>query len=313
LIVKLRVYLTAEAKSFMRNPLQSFALLVLVCCPVAFSQQPAVIKVWPGKAPGDTGEIGEEKWQPAKPKALAQRLLTNVTEPSITVYRPAKDKDTGAAVVICPGGGYNLLAMDLEGEEVAAWLTSIGVTGIVLKYRVPRRKDVVQHKLPLADAQRALSVVRSRAKEWGIDPRRIGMLGFSAGGHLAAAAATNYAKRAYDPIDETDTVLCRPDFVVLVYPAYLAAKDGRLNPELRVNSRTPPTFLVHASNDPISPANSVAFYQALRRSKVPAELHLYTSGRHGFGLRQSNQPCSTWPQRCETWLRSRGILQKQTN
>jgi acetyl esterase/lipase len=181
----------------------------------------------------------------------------------------------------------------------------------VLKYRVPSRKDVVGHKLPLADAQRALSVVRARAKEWGIDPKRVGILGFSAGGHLAAAAGTNYAKRAYEPIDETDTILCRPDFVILVYPAYLAAKEGGLNPEIRVTPRTPPTFLIHAGDDPISPENSVALYQALRRNKVPAELHIYAAGGHGFGLRRSQQPCSTWPRRCEEWLRARGILDKR--
>jgi acetyl esterase/lipase len=272
------------------------------------AQTPTVVKVWPDKAPDDTGEVGEEKWVPAKPKALAQKLLTNVTEPTLSVYRPAKEKDTGAAVVICPGGGYNVLAMDLEGEEVATWLNSIGVTGIVLKYRVPARKDVVRHKLPLADTQRALSVVRARAKEWGIDPKRVGILGFSAGGHLAAAAATNYAKRAYEPIDETDTILCRPDFVVLIYPAYLAGKGGGVSPEIRVTGRTPPAFLVHASDDPISPENSVVFYLALRKNKVAAELHLFTSGGHGFGLRPSERPCSTWPQRCEDWMRGQGVL-----
>jgi acetyl esterase/lipase len=273
------------------------------------AQPPAVVPVWPDKAPGETGEIGEEKWAPAKPKALAQKLLTNVSKPTLTVYRPARDKDTGTAVVICPGGGYNILAMDLEGEEVAQWLNSVGVTAIILKYRVPRRKDVVQHQLPLADAQRAVSVVRSRAKEWGLDPKRLGILGFSAGGHLAAAAATNYARRSYEPIDGVDTVLCRPDFVVLVYPAYLMGKNGALNPEIRVNARTPPTFLVHAGDDPVSPENSVAMYRALQRNKVPAELHLYAGGGHGFGLRPSAQPCSHWPLRCEEWLRGRGLLQ----
>jgi acetyl esterase/lipase len=274
------------------------------------AQTPTVVKVWLDRAPDDTGEVGEEKWVPAKPMALAQKLLTNVTEPTLSIYRPARDKDIGAAVVICPGGGYNLLAMDLEGEEVAAWLNSIGVTGIVLKYRVPARKDMVRHKLPLADAQRALSVVRARAKDWGIDPKRVGILGFSAGGHLAAAAATNYARRAYEPIDETDTILCRPDFVVLIYPAYLAAKGGGTSPEIRVTGRTPPTFLVHAGDDPVSSENSVVLYQALRKSKVPAELHLFAGGGHGFGLRPSDRPCSTWPRRCEEWLRGQGLLKR---
>jgi acetyl esterase/lipase len=225
------------------------------------------------------------------------------------MYFPPKEKDTGAAVVICPGGGYNVLAMDLEGEEVAAWLNSIGVTGIVLKYRVPARNGQPRHQAPLQDAQWALSLVRSHAADWRIDPGRIGILGFSAGGHLAAAAATNHDRRQYDALDAVDKVSCKPDFVVLIYPAYLTAKDG-LAPEIRVTKETPPTFLAHAADDPVSPENSIAFFKALRRAGVPAELHIYGSGGHGFGLRHSDHPCSTWPQRCEEWLRSRGLLRK---
>ena len=267
---------------------------------------PQTLDVWPGKAPGEKGAIAPEKSERSK----SVTRISNVSHPTLTVYRPAKDKDTGAAVVIAPGGGYNILAWDLEGEEVARWLNSLGVTGIVLKYRVPRREGT---KGPppqaLMDAQRALSLVRSKAKEWGLDPHRIGMLGFSAGGHLTAWAATNFDKRAYEPVDDLDKVSCRPDFAVLVYPGGVVtrAKD-ELSPEIRVTKATPPTFFAHASDDRVRPENSVVMYLALKKVGVPAELHVYASGGHGFGLRPSARPCSTWPQRCAAWLRSQGFL-----
>ncbi len=276
------------------------------------ADKPLVLDVWPGKVPGEKGDIGEEKILEQKPNEKQVKRLTNVTKPTITIFRPAKDKDTGASVVIAPGGGYHILAWDLEGEEVAQWLNSIGVTGIVLKYRVPRRPSDPKDKPPigpLQDAQRAMSLVRSKAKDWGLDPKRIGILGFSAGGHLAAAASTNYDKRAYEPIDEIDKVSCRPDFSVLVYPAYLQAKDkDELMPDIRVNAESPPTFFAHASNDGVKSDNSVIMYLALKRAGVPAEMHIYTTGGHGFGLRPSDQPCSTWPARCADWMRSQGFL-----
>jgi acetyl esterase/lipase len=215
------------------------------------------------------------------------------------------------AVVICPGGGYNLLAFDLEGEEVAAWLNSIGITGIVLKYRVPRREGTPRDQPPiqaLMDAQRALSQVRSKAGEWGIDPKRIGILGFSAGGHLSAWAATHFDERAYTPIDDTDKLSCRPDFAVLVYPGGMDRKGDTSSPIAHVSSTTPPMFLAHASDDPVNCKNSVEMFLALKNAKVPAELHIYSSGGHGFGLRPSAHPCCTWTQRCGEWLRDRQIL-----
>lgn len=277
---------------------------------------PRTLPIWPGTAPGEKGDVGPEKTEVPKPgdKHPVTRI-TNVTQPTITIYRPAADRDTGAAVVICPGGGYNILAIDLEGQEVASWLNSIGVTGIVLKYRVPRRPGDPKDKPPvcsLQDAQRAVSLVRSHAKEWGIDPERIGILGFSAGGHLSASAATNFDKRAYESLDAVDQVSCRPDFVVLIYPAYLVGKDKtQLNPEIRVSAKTPPTFLAHAGNDGVDAENSVAFYLACKRAKVPAELHIYTTGGHGFGLRPTEEPCSTWPQRCAEWLKKQGFLKME--
>lgn len=288
--------------------------LTLLLCGQAEAADLHVYDVWPGKAPGESGPVGDEKVSDVTYNKLKFKQLTNVSKPTLTLYRPAKDKDTGAAVVICPGGAYQILAFEHEGEEVAKWLNSIGVTGILLKYRVPRRPGQAKDKPPigpLQDAQRTLSLVRSKAGEWGIDPKRIGILGFSAGGHLTAAAATNFDKRAYDPIDETDQVSCRPDFAVVIYPGYLADKENKqLNPDIRVSAQTPPCFFVHAHDDPIPVESSVLMYLALKRAKVPAELHVYASGGHGYGLRPSEHPCSTWPQRCAEWMRKQGYLER---
>ena len=281
----------------------------------AESDKPLTVDVWPGKPPGDTGTIGEEKVLEQKTGTPQVKRITNVTRPTLTVYRPAKDKDTGAAVIIAPGGGYSILAWDLEGEEVAKWLNSIGVTGIVLKYRVPRRPDTPAGTAPpqaLMDAQRAMSLVRSKASEWGIDPHRIGMLGFSAGGHLTAWTATNSDKRVYDAVDDVDKVSCRPDFAVLCYPAYLLPKGKQeLAPDIRVSKETPPTFFVHASDDKgVSPENSITMFLALKKAGVPAELHVYPTGGHGFGLRPSEKSVSTWPARCAEWMKVQGLLKQ---
>jgi acetyl esterase/lipase len=226
------------------------------------------------------------------------------------VFRAPADKDTGTAVVICPGGGYNILAFGHEGTEVAQWLNSLGVTGIVLKYRVPARKGQARHAPPLQDAQRALGLVRSHAKEWGLDPKRVGVLGFSAGGHLAAALSTNYAQRTYTSVDAADSASCRPDFTLLIYPAYLVTpkNSDKLSPELPVTADTPRTFLAMTEDDGIGVEGALAYYLALKKAHVPAEMHLYPSGGHGYGLRPSNNLVSTWPQRAEQWLGSIGVL-----
>ena len=286
-------------------------VLIFACglASIAQEQKALTLDVWPGKAPGETGKIGPEKVLPDQKGQRKVKRLTDISKPTITIYRPAKDKDTGAAVLIAPGGGYAILAWDLEGTEVAQWLNSIGITGVVLKYRVPKRADQPRHVPPLQDAQRAMSLIRSKAKEWGIDPKRIGMLGFSAGGHLTASTATNFDKRTYDAIDDIDKESCRPDFAVLVYPAYLVDKSKtKLNPDIRVSGKTPPIFFAHAGDDPIEVENSVAMYLALKEAKVRSELHVYSAGGHGFGLRKSNMPCSTWPERCAAWFRQQGIL-----
>jgi len=243
-------------------------------------------------------------------------MVTDVTRPTLTIYSPARDKSTGTAVVIFPGGGYWNLYWQLEGEEVAAWLNSIGVTGILLKYRVPRRPDEPEAepaRRPLQDAQRAVSLVRGKASDWGIDPDHIGVVGFSAGGHLAIATATSFEKRTYKPIDDADKISCRPSFAILVYSGYLKAKDkDELAPGLTIPGGTPPIFLAHGGDDIISsPEHSVLLYLTLKRAKVPAELHIYAGAAHDFGVRTSDQPCSTWTESCAKWLSHQGFLQRK--
>jgi acetyl esterase/lipase len=274
------------------------------------------IPLWPKGAPDERGEVGEEHDTTKANDGLVagQRLirLGNVSKPSITLYRPPKETDTGAAVVVCPGGGYTILAMDLEGTEICEWFNSIGVTGVLLKYRVPARPGDGEHILPLQDAQRALGLVRFHAKEWGLNPKRIGVLGFSAGGHLTAYLSNHFDKRAYQPVDDADQVSCRPDFSMPIYPAYLVLKDrdNKLAPEMNVTSNTPPTFLVQAEDDGVRVENSLFYYLALKEAKVAAEMHLYAGGGHGYGLRPSAMTITTWPKRAEEWMRSLGLLRK---
>ncbi len=286
--------------------------------PAAFgAAAPDPILLWPQGAPGEKGNLGEEKdlTKPGDGLVAGQSVirLGNVSQPTLTVYRPPPATDTGAAVVVCPGGAYHILAMDLEGTEVVQWLNSIGVTGVLLKYRVPARPGRPRHEAPLEDAQRALGLVRQRAAQWGLDPKRVGVMGFSAGAHLAAALSNNFEPRVYEPVDAADQTSCRPDFVMLVYPAYLTVeKEGdKLAPELNVTAQTPPTFLAQAEDDPVRVENSLFYYLALKRAKVAAELHVYPAGGHGYGLRPSAQTVTTWPARAEQWLRSLGVLERR--
>ena len=298
----------------------SLVVWSFVVGPALAADVPKVVELWPGNPPDEPGTIGAEKtvMSPKLDRKIVEvtestRMLTNVTKPTLTVYRPAKEKDTGTAMIICPGGGYWNLYWQLEGEEVATWLNSLGVTGIILKYRVPRRPDEIRGepaRRPLQDSQRAVSLVRSKAKEWGIAPNRIGIVGFSAGGHLAIATATSFDKRMYEPIDDVDKVSCRPDFAVPVYSGYLKAKDreGIAN-GLRVPADTPPVFLAHGGADIESdPEHSVAMYVALKRAGIPTELHIYAGAAHDFGVRKSDQPCTTWTTSCADWLRHQGFL-----
>ncbi|MFO1497021.1 MAG: alpha/beta hydrolase [Verrucomicrobiota bacterium] len=310
-------------------PLLATVLLTAISTIAAHSQptprsepkSPEVFPLWPDDAPDETGGIGVERvrMSPVLERKKVEvtestRLITGVTKPTITLLRPTKEKDTGAAMVICPGGGYWDLYWQLEGEEVAAWLNSIGINSVILKYRVPRRAGEVEAepaRRPLQDAQRALSLVRSRAPEWGLLSNRIGIIGFSAGGHLAIATATQFEKRSYPALDAVDQVSCRPDFAAAIYSGYLRAKGkDELAPSLQIPPNTPPVFLVHGSDDIISPPeNSVLMYLALKKAGVSAELHVYAGTTHDFGVRGGDFPYASWTGLCAKWLKFSGLLQ----
>ncbi len=293
------------------------AVLFLLPAVLAAAPAPAPIPLWPGTPPDETKPLPPEadEFVPGKDPLIAGRpiiRLGNVSTPTITIYRPDPAKDTGAAVVVCPGGGYHILALDLEGTEVCTWLNSIGVTGVLLKYRVPAREGRERYAAPLQDAQRAVGLVRQRAPELGLDPHRIGILGFSAGGHLSAALGANYEKRNYAAIDAADTVSCRPDFTVLIYPGGLDdQKSGAVQPEVApAKGKTPPTFIAMAQDDPVRPENAIHYYLALKDAGVPAELHLYPTGGHGYGLRRTADDVTTWPDRVADWLKAGGWLKR---
>ncbi|QOY85675.1 alpha/beta hydrolase [Paludibaculum fermentans] len=291
-----------------------FTVFLTIASTMAYAAEPAAEKIWPKGAPGEKGDIGPEADTTKADGALVagRRVirLGNVSEPTITIYPAPKNRNSGAAVVVLPGGGYNILALDLEGTEVCEWLNSIGVTGILLKYRVPARKGGPRWAAPLQDAQRAVGIVRSRAVELQLDPRKIGVLGFSAGAHLAAVASTQYERRSYDAVDAADQVSSRPDFSVVIYPAYLAVKEqgDKLADETPVTANTPPTFLVQAEDDGVRVENSLVYYLALKNAKVPAEMHLFAKGGHGYGLRPTELPVTGWPKLAEVWMRGLGLI-----
>ena len=310
---------------------------LLAACLIAFASSAAAISpgaraavwqpspghvqapIWPGTAPDLVPD--------PKPESGAS---THVSRPTMTVYAP-KGRNTGVAVVVFPGGGYQVLAMDLEGTEICDWLTSRGITCVLLKYRVPNSgpTKVDGHRYypkvqtALQDAQRTLRLVRQHAAQWGVDPRKIGVIGFSAGGHLVAAVSTHFAQRTYPPVDAADTLSCRPDFAIAVYPGHLWAhedeshatrkeEDLSLRPDIRVRADTPPTFLLQAENDEVDGVQqSLAYYVALHKAGVPTELHLYAKGGHAFGLRATNLPIGRWPELVEQWLHTIGMLGPQ--
>ena len=285
-------------------------LAFLIAAVAAAAADHPVLKLWPKGAPGETGKFGPEREVEGKPGSRQVIRLTGVTEPTLTLYRAPKEKATGTGVLIAPGGGYNILAWDLEGTEIAKWLNSIGVTAVILKYRVPRRDKDNPHRAPLQDAQRAMRLVRSHAAEWGIRPDRIGMLGFSAGGHLTVMAGTHWEEQTYEPVDEADRLSCRPDFLIPIYPARLADKDDpwRLSSLVRVTPKTPPVFIAVTYDDQLRGAQAALLLVELKKHDVPAELHVFLKGGHGYGLRPSKDPVSQWPKLCEQWMRAMGLL-----
>jgi len=298
------------------------------------------VPIWPGAVTDPRPVAGPELVE-TDPKFLIAGKpvvgISNVTQPTMTVYSPMGN-NTGTAVIVFPGGGYQGLAIDLEGTEVCAWLTPRGITCGLLKYRVtdvgpyPKSGPYPESPMALEDAQRTVGLVRFQAAEWHVDPHKIGVLGFSAGGHLSAAISTHFAKRLYPAVDAADKESCRPDFAVAIYPGHLSlsaaewdAKQGTnnfvvphpatadkelsLNPEIPVTRQTPPTFLLQAEDDHVDDVHdSLAYYIALTKAGVPVEMHLYAQGGHAFGLRRTNLPITAWPQLMETWLGTIGMI-----
>ena len=270
-----------------------------------------VLNLWPEKPPGEMKALPPEADQ-TKPedKLIAGRRiikLGNVSTPQITVYQPKEDSRTGTAIVICPGGGHHILAYDLEGTEVAEWLNSIGVTAIVLKYRVPFRNPDKRWEAAVQDGQRAMSMVRETAGKWGL--KRVGILGFSAGGELAGLVSM-LEERQYPSMDARDKIPARPDFTVLIYAGNFVDKEtGKLRDYVKITTATPPMFFVHAFDDSVSVLNSLLLAAELKKAGVPAEVHAFATGGHGYGLRHvASQPVTDWPKQCENWLRSMGFL-----
>jgi acetyl esterase/lipase len=312
-------------------------LLITLCVVFAFgglsAQTPAwqpspghtQVPIWPGVVP-DAQPVAdpENETKTVTDPLVAGRpwvAVGKVSRPTMTVYSPT-GKNTGAAVVVFPGGGYSILAIDLEGTEVCDWLASRGITCVLLKYRVPDSGPAwhddcqchIHPKAPTAleDAQRTVGLVRFRAAEWHIDAHKIGVLGLSAGGHLVANISTHFAERAYAPVDAADRVSCRPDFAVAIYPGHMlenTTKEFELNPEIPVTARTPPTFLLQAEDDNVDGVDqSLVYYIALKNAGVPVEMHLYAHGGHAFGLRRTKFPITRWPQLVETWLETIGMI-----
>jgi acetyl esterase/lipase len=303
------------------------AFLNVVFCWSVLQAETFTLKVWPDGAPGaksDPSYREETIMDRGRPR------ISKVTDPELIVSLAAPEKATAAAVVICPGGGYGRLAIDHEGYDIAHWLNEMGIAGIILKYRLPSDAIMTDKSVgPLQDAQEAIRIVRRHAQEWRLDSSKIGIMGFSAGGHLAATASTHYGERVYDVADSTSA---RPDFSILVYPVISLqqppthagsrlnllgpdpdqAQVDRFSNELQVTADTPPTFLVHSSDDPAVPvANSLLYYQALVRNGVSAELHVYQVGGHGYGLAPGRPTTeSGWPQACQNWLKARGLLER---
>lgn len=271
--------------------------------------QDEVIQLFPNGAPGEAVELIEKASTDGSMTGGKSVLrITNVSDPTITIFRAPEEKATGTAMLVCPGGGYNILAYDLEGNEICNWLNKEGITAILLKYRVPRRKGLAKHTAPLQDAQRALCYVRSHAAKWNIKPDHIGVMGFSAGGHLSAMLSNSSDSLTYTPIDGSDKVSSRPDFCLLVYPAYLSGDKFELVPEVHVTENTPPTMLVQAEDDSKYIDSSLFYYYALKEAGVPACMHLYNSGGHGYGLRDTGATVNEWPARAADWFKMLDLI-----
>lgn len=289
-----------------------YVLLYLLTClmyhPLMAQDNP--ILLFPNGAPGEHTNLTETADRNGGFTGGESVLrITGVSEPTITYYYPSEELANGTAVIVCPGGGYTILAYDLEGDEVCQWLNELGITAVLLKYRVPRREGLLKHEAPLQDLQRAISYVRSRAKHDHLNEHQIGVMGFSAGAHLSAVASNHFHERTYAPIDAIDKVSCRPDFCALIYPAYLDADKFGVAPEVTPSKDTPQTFLVQTQDDKSYINSSLFYYYALKEVGVPACMHLYSSGGHGYGLRDTGSAVNEWPDRAEDWFRQIGLIE----
>jgi acetyl esterase/lipase len=261
----------------------------------SYSQKKEIISIWPGKIPGET----KDKQAPVIDNTQKDNILryNEVTNPAIEIWLPDHPGKNIPAVVVCPGGGYKILAYDLEGTEIAAWLNKTGIAAFILQYRIPDKKEGA-----LQDVQRAIRVVRDNSRKWNIDPEKIGVMGFSAGGSLSARASTLFNKRTYSPVDKTDSLSCRPSFTMLIYPAYLdQGPDLTLTPELKLSKDVPPMYIFQTADDQYG-NSALVMAGALRDNKIPVELHLLPKGGHGYGLRTGNTAGETWPLLAEKWL-----------
>jgi len=290
----------------------SFFVCILLSAAVVSAQE---LKLWSGTAPGEVaGTVGEEKAEPGK-ESIPIIRVSNVTVPALTVFQPEADKANGTCIVIFPGGGYNILAYNHEGTEIAQYFNSLGITAVVVKYRVPRRKDLPKHLPPLQDAQRAMRLVKQNAEAWKIDPKKIGAMGFSAGAHLTMMLATHYDERTYEPQDDADKLSARPAFACPIYLAYALGEDhGKDNidaplvEEVTVTKETPPMFLSVTDDDRVNPMGSVQLYIELRKNKIPCELHVFVKGGHGYGIRSDKGPAAEWNVLCGKWLKQMGFI-----
>ena len=295
--------------------LLSFHLSVLLCLCFAFHQASAqeIIALWPGSRGTGASAQKERDTTTDKDHLVADKRvtrLTDVTNPTIAVYRAPEQTTSGAAVIVFPGGGYTHLAYDLEGTEVCQWLNSVGVTCVLLKYRVPNAGPYPKRSEDLADAQRAIRFTRQHAAEWKIDTKRVGVLGFSAGGHLAAVLSNHSEEPAYTSADSADQLNARPDFAIMIYPGGLVHPPdlAKLDAAVTPSAAAPPTFLVQAEDDPVHVENTIDYYQALKNAKVPAEMHVFAQGGHGYGLRPTPLPITHWPRLAAEWLQTIGVL-----
>jgi acetyl esterase/lipase len=289
----------------------ALALALAIAAP-AFSQ--TTLPLWPGTPPGAPNvAAGQQETDTTKPtdNMIAGKRVARigfVSKPTLAFYPAPADKNSGATVVVFPGGAYQIVAYDLEGTEVCDWLNGIGVNCALVKYRAPNAGPFPKYTQDLADAQRAVRIVRQHATEWQIDPRRVGVLGFSAGGHLVAVLGAHASDPVYPPIDAADKLNARPDFTLLIYPGYLVLDDTHIiRPEVKPGALTPPSFLIQAEDDTVRVENSLVYYEALKQAKIPAEMHLFANGGHGYGLRPTRLPVTHWPELAATWLHTLGI------